>query len=194
MGKNKKTISSAQLAQEMDRYYEANDHEQALATAVRLLQAKPLNRSVMERVAALFIDHGRTDEAMAAVHFLQEHFPETGYQLFLLCRVEQLQMHWEKAVDYAEQALERHDTNDWQTAMLHNILGHVYRRLGMIQQSAEHYRISGTMRNSSVTGDDSLAIQDYSNYLFTLHNLPCSREFMLAESQKYNDFFAGLTR
>ena len=192
MEKHKKNISSSRLAREMDRYYEANDYEQALAAAVQLLQAKPLNRSVMERVAALFIDHGRTDEAMDAVHFLQDNFPETGYQLFLRCRVEQLQMNWEKAVDYAEQALARRDTNNWQTAMLHNILGHVYRRLGMIQQSAEHYRISGTMRNSSVTGDDSLAIQDYSNYLFTLHNLPCSREFLLAESRKYNDFFVGL--
>ena len=194
MGKNKKMMSSAQLAQEMDRYYLANDHQAALAAAEQLLKLAPLNRPVMERVATLFIDHDKGEQAAAAVDFLQSNFKENGYLLFLRCRVEQLKQHWEEAIQYAEQALTRRDTNGWQTAMLHNILGHVYRRLGMIQQSAEHYRISGTMRNSSVTGDDSLAIQDYSNYLFTLHNLPCSREFMLAESQKYNDFFAGLTR
>ena len=91
MEKHKKNISSSRLAREMDRYYEANDYEQALAAAVQLLQAKPLNRSVMERVAALFIDHGRTDEAMDAVHFLQDNFPETGYQLFLRCRTINIQ-------------------------------------------------------------------------------------------------------
>lgn len=194
MGKYKKNISSSQLAQEMDRYYEANNHEQALAVAAQLLQKRPLNRSVMERVTALFIDYDRTEEATAAIAFLQAHFPETGYQLFLRCRVEQLQMHWEKAVDCAERALARRDTNKWQTVMLHNILGHVYRRLGMIQQAVEHYRISGTTRNSSVAGDDSLAIQDYSNYLFTLHNMACSREFLLEESRKYNDFFTGISQ
>ncbi len=194
MGKYKKNISSSQLAQEMDRYYEANNHEQALAVAAQLLQKRPLNRSVMERVTALFIDYDRTEEATAAIAFLQVHFPETGYQLFLRCRVEQLQMHWEKAVDCAERALARRDTNKWQTVMLHNILGHVYRRLGMIQQAVEHYRISGTTRNSSVAGDDSLAIQDYSNYLFTLHNMVCSREFLLEESRKYNDFFTGISQ
>ena len=55
--------------------------------------------------------------------------------------------------------------------MTENILGHMYRRLGEVEKAAAHYRISAEMRHSAVDGSDSLAIQDYSNYLFTVMSI-----------------------
>ena len=186
------SIYAAELSRRMDACYDRHDLAGALAVAEEILELLPLNRPLLQRAASLFIDEGEKEQASRLVAFLEQNFPRSGYILFQKARVEQLNMDYGEAIQHAEEALTMQDTTVWQTALLHNILGHMYRRLGIIDKSAEHYRASGLMRGSSAGGDDELAISDYSNYLFTLHNRDCSREFLFGEIEKYNDFFSGI--
>ncbi len=187
-----KSIYIAGLSQRMDACYDQHDLAGALAVAEEILELLPLNRPLLQRAASLFIDQGKAEQAGRLVAFLEQNFPLTGYLLFQKARVEQLNMEYGEAIRHAEAALAMQDTTLWQTALLHNILGHMYRRMGIIDKSAAHYRASGLMRGSSADGDDAMAISDYSNYLFTLHNRECSREFLFGEIKKYNDFFSGI--
>ena len=84
--------SSSQLAQRMDLCYDRGDLKQAMEIAQRLLERKPKNRSVMERVASLFIDEKRLEQAKETVGFLTKTFPLNGYLLFLQCRVAYMEL------------------------------------------------------------------------------------------------------
>ena len=178
--------------QQMKAAYERHDKKAAVLWAKKILQAEPRNRPVMEQIAMLFIDENMQAEARACVEILGRYFPETGTQLFLRSRAAELEGQYDACCKLAEAALQKNDMEPWRTSMTHNILGHVYRKLGEIKKSAQHYYSSSIMRGSSAVGDDSLAIQDYSNYLFTLHNIDLPREEMFAAIKKYNDFFVNI--
>ncbi len=176
--------SSSHLARRMDLCHDTGDMEQALESAKRLLERKPKDRSVMERVASLFIDEKRLDQAKEAVDFLARTFPLNGYLLFLQCRVAYMESDYERALSLASRALARGDTESWQTALLHNITARMYREVGDPQKASQHYLAATACENNP-----SL-LSDYSNYLMNLHYWNLSREELFAASKGYERFFA----
>lgn len=176
--------SSSQLAQRMDLCYDRGELEQAMEIAQRLLERKPKNRSAMERVASLFIDEKRLEQAKEAVEFLAKAFPLNGYLLFLQCRVAYMELDYEGALALAMQALARGDTASWQTALLHNITARMYREVGEPQKASQHYLAAIDCENNPGM------LSDYSNYLMNLHYWNLSREELFTASKGYERFFA----
>ena len=178
--------------QEMDRAYDRGERERCATLARRILAQRPRNRNALERILSLFVDMRETEDAKNALALLKASFPETGYHCFLESRIDELCGDWEESVRMGERALSRDDLLPWQRSMAHNILGHTYRLLGDPRAAAQHYLASARMRGSSATGDDTLAVQDYSNYLFTIHNLPLSREEMFSRIRAYGTYFSSV--
>lgn len=178
--------------QEMDRAYDRGERERCMTLARRILAQRPRNRNALERILSLFVDMRATEDAKNALALLKASFPETGYDCFLESRIDELCGDWEESVRMGERALSRDDLLPWQRSMAHNILGHTYRLLGDPRAAAQHYLASARMRGSSATGDDTLAVQDYSNYLFTIHNLPLSREEMFSRIRAYGMYFSSV--
>lgn len=181
-------------SREIDRRYTAHDFAGAVETARQMLKDPPLSRPLLEQAAGLFIDQGCSADAERTIAILQQNFSETGYTLFLRCRAAQLAGRTEEALQLGEAAAARQDLLPWQRSMTENILGHMYRRLGEVEKAAAHYRISAEMRHSAVDGSDSLAIQDYSNYLFTRHHREMDRSEMAKEIAGYDAFFRRTPR
>ena len=176
--------SSSLLAQRMDTCHNQGDINQALEIAQRLLERKPKNRGAMERVASLFIDEERLNQAKEAVEFLTGTFSSNGYLLFLQCRVAYMELDYERALALALRALERGDTASWQTALLHNITARMYREIGEPQEASQHYLAATDCENNPGM------LSDYSNYLMNLHYWNLSREELFAASKGYERFFA----
>ena len=177
---------TVQLLQEMDDYHDAHDLQHALLIADELLRRKPLHRPAMERVTSLYIDLGDAGKAAQALAFLLENFPLSGYFLFFMARIEYMEKDYSSAIEHAKDALQRRDTESWQDALLHNILGRMYRELGEAERASAEYLLA------SSCPDNPGMLDDYSNYLFSLHYHEMDREKLFREIQCYNTAFSQL--
>ncbi len=189
MNREKKIL---ERLREMERAYDRGDRQGTLSIAKEILKQRPRNRQMLERLLSLFVDCSEKEAARDCLALLKRFFPETGYQCFLESRVDEICGELEESIRMAEKALSYPDLLPWQRSMTENILGHTCRMLGDAEKAAKHYLASARMRHSSVQGDDRLAVQDYSNYLFTIHNLPISREEMFARICDYGKYFRSV--
>ncbi len=177
--------SSIQMVRKMEQFYDAGDLEHALETADCILAAKPRNRTALERIASLYVDNNRLEQAKDAVGFLLKEFSVTTYSLFLQSRIAYMERDYERVVRIGEQALRDTAAASWLRALLHNIVGRTYRRMGEARKASLHDL------EASKFPDSPSRLSDYSNYLFSMHYWNKSREEIFEASCKYNNFFFG---
>ncbi len=192
----KKTKKLAKLMDDLQKFhFELHEEAKALETVQKIYDMKPDDPIPSEKVASICIDYGRTDAAAKAVDYLEEKFPPTPYRLFLRARVCDLQRDYGGCIKYAEKALEYKDIDLLTKLMCHNILGHAYRYAGDAPMSLEHYELSAKTDTSGVADPGlrahtgNIKREDYCNYLFSLHNLPFSREKIYEEICGFNDLY-----
>lgn len=185
-----------ELLQQMDAAYARHDMDGALAWADKALVQKPKDRVALERILTLYIDNRQKKQAQATLDLLQRQFSLTGYNLFLQCRVEYLHQQYDLAIQHGEDALQRGDMELWQTAMVHNILGRVYRELGQMEEAVCHYAVSGTEEYTGPNPNENMKLMqyaDYSNYLFTLHYTKADRESLFQAASHFSQLFTDIT-
>lgn len=198
---NKKNIEKKrkkvdELLKELFRYHgELHDEEKTLETVKKIAELEPDDPMPAEKVASIYVDYNRTDEADKAVKYLEDHFPPTAYRLFLRGRVCDLKQDYGGCIKYSEMALENPNIDLLTRMMIHNILGHAYRYAGDAPNSLKHYELSAKM-NTNVAVDpnaryyvEKIKREDYSNYLFSLHNVNVSREKLYEEICAFNDLY-----
>ena len=184
----------ADLLKELIQHHTTTHDKQKIAEiSQKALDMNPTDYpSLVENVASVCIDNSLVDIADKATQFMEENLPPTSYRLFLRCRVLDLQRKYGESIDYAERALKYDDVELLHFMMLHNILGHLYRYVGDAEKSLEHYEISAKMNFDKYKGDkglnqsEKIRREDFSNFLFSLHNVNVSREKLFEEIFAFN--------
>jgi len=181
------------LKELMHHHTVTHDRNKISEIATKALEMQPLEYPpLVENIASICIDNAILAIADKATKFLEEKLPPTSYRLFLRCRVLDLQRKYGEAIDYAERALKFDDMEILHFMMLHNILGHLYRYTGNAEKSLEHYEISSKKNFDKYAGQKGLVQsqkikrEDFSNYVFSLHNVNVSREKLFEEIFAFN--------
>ena len=184
------------LLEELFHYHgDLHDEAKTLETVKKMAELEPDDPMPAEKIASIYIDYHRVAEADKAVTYLEEHFPPSAYRLFLRGRVCDLKQDYGGCIEYSEKALENPNTDMLTRMMIHNILGHAYRYAGDAPNSLKHYELSAKMDISGVNDPgvkvyvDKIKREDYSNYLFSLHNINVSREKMFQEICAFNELY-----
>ena len=195
--RKKKTIDKL-LEELLDVHMKEHDRARTIELADHILALKPTEPYPMEKVTSIFVDLNETDRAEKASNYMEEHFPPSGYRVFLKSRVYDLRHDYANCIKYAEEALTVPNSSLLTTMMIHNILGHAYRYVGDAPKSIEHYYKSSMNDITPYVNDPdtykylfNIKCDDYSNYLFSLHNINISREDLFEAICKYNDIFKG---
>lgn len=179
----KKNKKITKLVDELFYHY-TNTHDEKVMFELseKIMALKPKEAFAVEKVSSIYIDSQKPDEADKTVSYMEENFPPTAYRLFLRSRVCDLKQDYGGCIKYAEKALTMKELPMLTRMMLHNILGHAYRYIGDADNSLKHYDLSSNMDLSEVTEAEGktqcqkIQREDYSNYLFSLHNVDVSRE------------------
>ena len=195
--KRKKLIDTL-LNELLDVHMNKHDRPKTIELAEQIMALKPNLTYPMEKVTSIFVDLNETERAARASKYMEEHFPPSGYRMFLKSRVYDLRHDYEGCIKYAEEALTIPGSTLLTIMMIHNILGHAYRYVGDAPKSIEYYYKS-SVNDISPCKDDTetykylfnIKCDDYSNYLFSLHNINISREELFKAICAYNDIFEG---
>ncbi len=197
MERKKKNIEKL-LEELLDVHMKQHDRPKTIELADNILALKPNESYPMEKVTSIFVDLNEVERAAEASQYMEDHFPPSGYRMFLKSRVFDLRHDYEGCIKYAEEALEIPGSSLLTIMMIHNILGHAYRYVGDAPKSIEHYYKSSMNDISPYVNDPdtyrylfNIKCDDYSNYLFSLHNVNISREDLFDAICKYNDIFKG---
>ncbi|MBR6012432.1 MAG: hypothetical protein IK062_01445 [Selenomonadaceae bacterium] len=192
----KKNKKITKMVEELFYHYTTtHDEAKMFELAEKILSLKPTEAFAVEKVSSVYIDHQKKDEADKAVTYMEEHFPPSPYRLFLRSRVCDLKDDYGGCIKYSEQALQMKDIPMLTRMMIHNILGHAYRYVGDGINSLKHYDLSSKMDLSHVTEAEGrtqcekIQREDYSNLLFSLHNVNVSREKLFEEICGVNRIF-----
>ncbi|MBQ7704803.1 MAG: hypothetical protein IJT73_05165 [Selenomonadaceae bacterium] len=178
-------------------HYHGTVHDEAktLETVKAIAELEPDDSVAAEKVASIYIDYSRANEADKAVTYLEKKFPPTPYRLFLRSRVCDLKQDYGGCIKYSEKALTLPGLDLLTQMMIYNILGHAYRYAGDAPNSLKYYELSakihipeGVDPNSRVYVD-RIKREDYSNFLFSLHNVNVSREKMFEEIYGFNELY-----
>lgn len=184
------------LLKELFHYHgEVHDEAKTLEIVKQIADLNPDDPIPAEKVASIYVDYHKPNEADKAVTYLEQHFPATAYRLFLRGRVCDLKQDYGGCIEYSEKALENPNIDLLTRMMIHNILGHAYRYAGDAPNSLKHYELSAKM-DITVPHDpnshpyvEKIKREDYSNYLFSLHNVNVSREELYKEICAFNDLY-----
>ena len=197
LARKKKTVEKL-LEELLDVHMRQHDRPKTIELAEQIMSLNPTEAYPMEKVTSIFVDLNETEKAEKASDYMEEHFPPSGYRTFLKSRVYDLRHDYAGCIKYAEEALTIPGSSLLTTMMIHNILGHAYRYVGDAPKSIEHYYKSSMNDITPYVNDPdtyrylfNIKCDDYSNYLFSLHNINISREELFDAICKYNDIFAG---
>lgn len=183
-------------------YYHGQVHDEAktLETVKAIAELEPDDPIPAEKVASIYVDYSRTAEADKAVTYLEKKFPPTPYRLFLRSRVQDLKADYGGCIYYSEKALTLPNVDLLTRMMIYNILGHAYRYAGDAPNSLKYYELSAKTDPSSVQDPnarvyiDRIKREDYSNFLFSLHNVNVSREKMFEEICGFNALYDNVEK
>ncbi len=201
---NKKDVDrkNKQIGKALDDLIEAHlklhDREKTIECAKKLLALKPNDPFPVEKLTSVCIDLNEYDTAKAGSDYMEKHFPPSGYRVFLKSRVYDVQHDYGGCIKYAEEALTIPGNDLLTQMMIHNILGHAYRYVADAKMSLYHYEMSSMKDISVGKGTDrypylfGIKCDDYSNFLFSLHNLNFSREKIFEGVEHYNDIFSDV--
>ena len=174
-----------QVLKRMDEAYANNDKQQAIEAGREILADGNPDHDALQRVAMLMMDYDESPMAQKAIDRIAENFSINGYDGLLLARWAYLNKDYESAIIWGEKALQMGGMTDAQSAMTHNLLGHIYRVLGDLETALPHF--SRAKDETYLCGE-----QDYSNYLFNLHYMDVSPAFLYEEAKGYGALFAGV--
>ena len=193
--KKKKQIGKL-IEELLDAHMHKHDRKRSIELGEKILALQPTEIYPAEKVTSIFVDLNETERAQRASDYMEKHFPPSAYRTFLKSRVYDLKRDYENCIIYAEKALTIPDATLLTKMMIHNILGHAYRYVGNAPKSIEHYYKSSVNDISSFKNEPdtykylfNIKCDDYSNYLFSLHNVNISREELFDAICKYNDIF-----
>ena len=183
-------------------HYHGTVHDEAktLETVAEIAKLEPDDPTPAEKVASIYVDYHRTNEADKAVKYLEDHFPPTPYRLFLRSRVCDLQQDYGGCIYWSEKALTLPNVDLLTRMMIYNILGHAYRYAGDAPNSLKYYELSAKV-NPDEMQDPNLRVyvdriqrEDYSNFLFSLHNVNVSREKLFEEICGFQGLFDSVEK
>lgn len=183
----------------VEAHLKEHNRTKSIELAKKILELKPNEPYPIEKLTSICIDLNEYETAKAGSDYLEKHFPPNGYRVFLKSRVCDLKQDYGGCIKYSEQALTLPGNDLLTQMMIHNILGHAYRYVGDAAMSLYHYEMSATKDISVGRGTDrysylfGIKCDDYSNYLFSLHNVNVSREKIFDGVSHYNDIFDDLT-
>lgn len=199
VGRKQKKI--AQLMEELFKYHgQLHDEAKTMETVAKIAELEPDDPIPAEKVASIYVDYHRTEQADKAVTYLEEHFPPTPYRLFLRSRVCDLKQDYGGCVEYSEKALTLPNVDLLTRMMIYNILGHAYRYAGDAPNSLKYYELSAKIDPEGMQDPnlrvyvDRIKREDYSNFLFSLHNVNVSREKMFEEIYGFNELYDNIER
>ncbi|MBR7025185.1 MAG: glycosyltransferase [Selenomonadaceae bacterium] len=190
----------SRLTDEMIKAVEVtHDMDKAVQAADKIFELKPDAAEVVEKVASLYIDCKLIEKAEAVIDYLEKNFPPTAYRVMLHARIYYLKKNFLDVIKFCEQAL--NFDGDFLTVMfIHNTLGKVYRDIGDAKNFLKHYGRNAKLDLSALKNSPQFAqaekihIEEYSNYLFNMHNLNFSREKIFEETLGFNKLLAHLPR
>ena len=184
--KKKKQVDK--LMHELFHYHgTVHDEAKTLETVAEIAKLEPDDPIPAEKVASIYVDYHRTNEADKAVTYLEQHFPPTPYRLFLRSRVCDLKQDYGGCIYYSEKALTLPNVDLLTRMMIYNILGHAYRYAGDAPNSLKYYELSAKVDPDEMKDPnlrvyvDRIQREDYSNFLFSLHNVNVTREKLFEE-------------
>lgn len=183
------------LLDRMDVAYGKRDVAGAVGLVQEIMLRDEAGQDALERVAMLLMDFDMLKDAERVLIRLQEKFTLNGYDYLLLTRWHYEQEDYEQAITLGQKAIDLGDMTPIQLAMASNMLGHIYRVLGELEKALPYFARAksamylGGMKDENIV---QMRLQDYSNYLFTLHYMDVSREFIYQESQGYGRLLAGI--
>ena len=193
--KKKKQVATL-LTELLDTHMNKHDRPNTIRLTEEIMALSPTEPYPCEKVTSILVDINETDRAAKASEYMEKHFPPSSYRMFLKSRVYDLRHDYESCIKYAEKALEIPDATLLTKMMIHNILGHAYRYVGDAPKSIEHYYKSSVNDISPYKNEPetykylfNIKCDDYSNYLFSLHNVNISREDLFKAICDYNDIF-----
>ena len=187
------------LDEAIDSHLRYHDQKKTIELCKKILDLKPGDPYPVEKITSICIDINAYETAKAGSDYMEKHFPPSGYRVFLKSRVCDIRQDYGGCIKYAEEALTIPGNELLTQMMIHNILGHAYRYVGDAFNSLRHYELSAMKDISVGKGTDryiylfGIKCDDYSNYLFSLHNLNVSREKIFEGVRHYNDIFAEIT-
>ena len=178
-------------------YYHGTVHDEAkvMETVKALAELEPDDPAPAEKIASIYVDYSKVNEADKAVTYLEQKFPPTAYRLFLRSRVCDLKQDYGGCIYYSEKALTLPNMDLLTKMMIYNILGHAYRYAGDAPNSLKYYELSakedpeGTQDPNLRVYVDRIKREDYSNFLFSLHNVNVSREKLFEEICSFNELY-----
>ena len=179
-------------------HLKVHDRDKTIENAKKLLALNPTDPYPVEKLTSVCIDLNEYDTAKAGSDYLEKHFPPSGYRLFLKSRVCDIKQDYGGCIKYSEQALQIPGNDLLTQMMIHNILGHAYRYVADAPMSLHHYEMSAKKDISVGKGTDrypylfGIKCDDYSNFLFSLHNLNVTREEIFEGVRHYDDIFADI--
>ncbi len=197
----KKQKKIAALMQDFIKYhFQLHDEKKVLETMAAIAKLKPDDPIPAEKVASIYIDYGKKDDAEKAVDYLEEKFPPTAYRLFLRARVCDMKSNYGDCIKYGEKALTYTDIDLQTRLMTYNILGHAYRYAGDAVNSLKYYELSAKIDLSSVQNApiynfvNKIKRDDFSNFLFSLHNVNESREKIFEEICAFDKTYGNVEK
>ena len=195
----KKQKKVAALLQDLMKYhFQLHDEKKVLETVAEMAKLKPEDTVAAEKIASIYIDYQKVPEAEKAVEYLEEKFPPNAYRLFLRSRVCDMKSDYGGCIKYGEKALTLPGIDIQTYLMIYNILGHAYRYAGDGENSLKYYELSAKMDLSSIKDPNAFAFvdkikrEDFSNFLFSLHNLNLTREKIFEDICMFDKIYGNV--
>ena len=178
----------------------SGDKEKILLIAKKIFALKPAESAPLERVASVYVDLKMIDAAEEVVAYMEEHFPPSPYRLLLRGRILFAQNNCLDCIAVAERALTLEGADTVTTMIIHNLLGQAYRGIGDAQSAVNHYERNAKLDLSALKDSPQFAQaqrirrEEYSNYLFNLHNVNVTREKLFEETRGFNRLLEYIPR
>ena len=189
-----------------------NDMDKALETACRIFELKPDEPDPVEKIVSFYIENEISSFCIYdkvkinvedVLNYMEKNFPPTRYRLLLRAKFYFLEKDYLNGIKFAEKALafEGHDYLDTlATVLLYNFLAQTYRRIGCIKDALINYErnarldLSAEKNSPNLPQLERMRREEYSNYLFNMHNLNFSREKIFEDTLGYNKLLAHIPR
>lgn len=191
----------SRLTNELINFKEVlNDKEKILQTAEKILSLNPDDPEPLEKIASIYSDYNMLPQADEVISYLEKNFPPSPYSLLLRARTCLFQNNALECIKIAKQALKMDNANLLTKMLIYNTIGQAYRHIGDVKHTIEHYKYNididfAELKNSpKLEQAKKTQYQDYSNYLFNLHNLNFSREKIFEDICGFNKLFAHIPR
>ena len=176
-----------QLFSQLETALEQRRWQQAIALATRLQGGRPREREMWNAIMAAYIDGGDAALAQAGARDYAARFPHDGICHFYCGRAALLGDDWQGAERHFQAALADRGLRGWYRGAVCSIYATLCRKLGRAAEAARYYQISARYKDLA-HGQAA----EYSNYLFNLHYLAKSQDFMLQAAQGYGALFCDV--